>query len=605
MPEQPEAKRLLAAALAEGPRTRTSSTARRGVGKRARGARVRRRAARRRERVERGSHPDLYVLEPLGDQIRIDAIRELRRDLHMRPFEAERRVYLVFDARPDERGRRRRAAQGPRGAAGVRGDRARRRRARAAAGDDPLALPARAVPPAVGARGPRGGRGARARARRRSGDRARARRRRAGSTGVDAPARPGRGARREALLEVARDVYGEPAFEPTAAAAALVEGARERGRGGEGAPRRSVEGLDLTAREAEQRVRRAQRGAEREELLAALEELEAGTATSSSSPSGPSGAVVHVDRLAELREDATSERLVGAERAAEAVRETWRKLEEFNLRRSSRSRPCSSSSQRAGGVEVARRSAGQRTPCIPPAELPTRLPRTHESAWLQALRKRVVRIVDIACNGDRRGQTSDGETAVGGRHFTFPMAALPAAALRSHPGPAPAADVVRDLYERYSRQLLALCVQRLGNREDAEDALQSTFLNAFRAGRGVTPEHELAWLYKIAENVCLTRQRSFARRRRVETPGDLDALQDVLPARQPDADELLRLPDALQEISERQRRALLLREWQGLSYREIGAVLDMSQSAVETLLFRARRSLARALRRSPSARMRR
>ena len=48
-----------------------------------------------RGRVERRSHPDLYELEPLGDQIRIDPIRELRRDLHMRPFEADRRVYLI------------------------------------------------------------------------------------------------------------------------------------------------------------------------------------------------------------------------------------------------------------------------------------------------------------------------------------------------------------------------------------------------------------------------------------------------------------------------------------------------------------------------------
>src|SRR5204862_8267340 len=49
-------------------------------------------------RAERRAHPDLYVLEPLGDQIRIDAVREMRRDLHMRPFEADRRVYLVFSA---------------------------------------------------------------------------------------------------------------------------------------------------------------------------------------------------------------------------------------------------------------------------------------------------------------------------------------------------------------------------------------------------------------------------------------------------------------------------------------------------------------------------
>jgi len=50
------------------------------------------------DRVSRHAHPDLYVLEPLGDQIRIDPVRELRRDLHMRPFEASRRVYLVFGA---------------------------------------------------------------------------------------------------------------------------------------------------------------------------------------------------------------------------------------------------------------------------------------------------------------------------------------------------------------------------------------------------------------------------------------------------------------------------------------------------------------------------
>ena len=48
--------------------------------------------------MERRSHPDLYVLEAVGDQIRIDDIRTLRHDLHMRPFEADRRVYLIFGA---------------------------------------------------------------------------------------------------------------------------------------------------------------------------------------------------------------------------------------------------------------------------------------------------------------------------------------------------------------------------------------------------------------------------------------------------------------------------------------------------------------------------
>src|SRR5207237_147953 len=161
---------------------------------------------------------------------------------------------------------------------------------------------------------------------------------------------------------------------------------------------------------------------------------------------------------------------------------------------------------------------------------------------------------------------------------------------------APEADATRDLYERYARQIYSYCLHQLGSREEAEDATQSTFLNAFRGiKRGVDPEFESAWLYKIAQNVCLTRQRSSSRRRRVETPGDLEAMQDYVPAHQPDSDELIGLPEALESMPEQQRRALLLREWQGLSYKEIADELDLSQAAVETLLFRARRSLANGL----------
>jgi RNA polymerase sigma factor (sigma-70 family) len=161
---------------------------------------------------------------------------------------------------------------------------------------------------------------------------------------------------------------------------------------------------------------------------------------------------------------------------------------------------------------------------------------------------------------------------------------------------APEADATRDLYERYARQIYAYCHHQLGNKEEAEDATQSTFLNAFRGfQRGVDPEFESAWLYKIAHNVCLTRQRSSFRRRRVEAPGDIDAMQDVIPSPEADADELIRLPEALEGLPAQQRRALLLREWQGLSYKEIAEELELSQAAVETLLFRARRSLAAGL----------
>jgi RNA polymerase sigma factor (sigma-70 family) len=163
---------------------------------------------------------------------------------------------------------------------------------------------------------------------------------------------------------------------------------------------------------------------------------------------------------------------------------------------------------------------------------------------------------------------------------------------------APDADATQDLYERYAPQIFGFCVNQLGSRDEAEDAVQTTFLNAHRAlQRGVTPEAELPWLFKIAHNVCLTRRRSARRRVRVETPSDLGAVQDVLPAPTRDAnDELLRLTDALGDMPPSQRRAILLREWQGLSYHEIADELKLSQSAVETLIFRARRTLASKLR---------
>jgi RNA polymerase sigma factor (sigma-70 family) len=179
------------------------------------------------------------------------------------------------------------------------------------------------------------------------------------------------------------------------------------------------------------------------------------------------------------------------------------------------------------------------------------------------------------------------------------MAAVPSIGRATAVAPRPDSEGARathDLYERYARQIYNYCLHQLGNREEAEDATQSTFLNAFRGlERGISPEFESAWLFKIAQNVCLTRRRSSFRRRRVESPGDLDAMQDVLPSRERDADELLRLTEALQDMPEQQRRALLLREWQGLSYKEIGDELELSQAAVETLLFRARRSLADGL----------
>jgi DNA polymerase-3 subunit delta' len=111
----------------------------------------------------------------------------------------------------------------------------------------------------------------------------------------------------------------------------LVEASRERAAEAKEREEAALEGLDLTARDAEQRVKRAGRGAEREELLASLEELASWYRDLVAAAAGAEKALVHVDRADELREDGTLERLEGAELAAELVRETWRRFEEFQL----------------------------------------------------------------------------------------------------------------------------------------------------------------------------------------------------------------------------------------------------------------------------------
>ena len=178
------------------------------------------------------------------------------------------------------------------------------------------------------------------------------------------------------------------------------------------------------------------------------------------------------------------------------------------------------------------------------------------------------------------------------------MAAVPSIgrATRVERPTTPGAAAAGDLYERYSGQIFSYCLHQLGSREEAEDAVQTTFMNAFRGlSRGVVPELESAWLFKIAHNVCLSRRRSSWRRGKVEAPNNFEVLQEVVPGREQVADELIRLQDVLEDMPENQRRAILLREWQGLTYREISAELGLSQAAVETLIFRARRALAQGL----------
>jgi RNA polymerase sigma-70 factor (ECF subfamily) len=153
------------------------------------------------------------------------------------------------------------------------------------------------------------------------------------------------------------------------------------------------------------------------------------------------------------------------------------------------------------------------------------------------------------------------------------------------------------LHEQYARVIHGYCARRLGSREDAEDAVQLVFLIAYRRlADGVEPRFEQAWLFRIAQSVVYGRRRALSRRARIEAPVGLDLIAEytAAPARETPP-ELFNLPSALASMSDSQRRALLLREWRGLSYNEVAAELGVSTPTVENLLTRARRNLAERL----------
>jgi RNA polymerase sigma-70 factor (ECF subfamily) len=148
------------------------------------------------------------------------------------------------------------------------------------------------------------------------------------------------------------------------------------------------------------------------------------------------------------------------------------------------------------------------------------------------------------------------------------------------------------LFEQYGDRIYRYCLVRLRSREEAEDAVQNTFLRVFRALRkGQTPRRHEAWLFKIARNVCLTLSDRNRRRTSMEIARD----PDDLAADETSADALVGLPAALAELPANLRTAIVLRELRGLSYTEIAEAMGTTVSAVETLIVRARRRLAAEL----------
>ena len=149
------------------------------------------------------------------------------------------------------------------------------------------------------------------------------------------------------------------------------------------------------------------------------------------------------------------------------------------------------------------------------------------------------------------------------------------------------------LYRRHVADVYHYAAAVLHNSTDAEDVTQTTFMNAYRAfSRGERPRSPHNWLIAIAHNVCRQRFRQSTRR-----PTEV-ALEDETLADGASDDAVASAGDvrrALGHLPFNQRAALVMRELEGRSYAEIADNLELSVPAVETLIFRARRSLREQL----------
>jgi RNA polymerase sigma-70 factor, ECF subfamily len=160
-----------------------------------------------------------------------------------------------------------------------------------------------------------------------------------------------------------------------------------------------------------------------------------------------------------------------------------------------------------------------------------------------------------------------------------------------HAGRAGDRGALDELLALHERPLLALCLGILGHTQDAEDAMQETFLRALRALPGFRGDAAFrTWLFRIAVNVCLGRRASPHRtvpldeEQPIPAPGT--ASPELIALRK------LRVQEALSRLLPRQRALLLLKEREGWSVAEIARALRWSERQVRYELSKARLTLA-------------
>jgi RNA polymerase sigma-70 factor, ECF subfamily len=161
------------------------------------------------------------------------------------------------------------------------------------------------------------------------------------------------------------------------------------------------------------------------------------------------------------------------------------------------------------------------------------------------------------------------------------------------------AALATELFQQHSTLVLAICRRLLADPAEAEDAMQQTFLHAYRSLlAGGEPRQPAAWLASIARNECLNRIRARTREPVADelsngATGSPDALNAAIAS-----EDLRALGHTIKRLPAHQREALLLHEFCGLRYDEVAAAIGVSESAIGSLLFRARSRLRFLLQRA-------
>jgi len=158
-----------------------------------------------------------------------------------------------------------------------------------------------------------------------------------------------------------------------------------------------------------------------------------------------------------------------------------------------------------------------------------------------------------------------------------------------------------DLFSGYRASAYRYCAGMLGSPEDAMDVVQEAFLVAFKGIGRVDPERGFAgWFHGILRHLCLATLRH---RRTVANPDLLTRVSDPGPSPETqtvDAERREAVARCLARLTAVQREVILLREFEGLGYREIADRLDVPIGTVMSRLYDARRALAREMRELPA-----